>query len=89
VGTHKAQVRAVRLSGMTATTPAATVVAEATAPTFTTNPYLALRAVMLNTTAVPPTLWWEVTDIAALKRVRLMPRWPRPAVGGHGGWAPM
>jgi hypothetical protein len=71
VGTHKVAVRAVHQSGKTATTPTATVVAETTAPTFTTKPNLALRTGTVNTTAVPLTLKWKATDTAALKEVRL------------------
>ncbi|MEU9983533.1 N-acetylmuramoyl-L-alanine amidase [Streptomyces sp. NPDC050856] len=70
-GTHKVAVRAVHQSGKTATTTAATVIAETTAPTFTTKPALALRTGTVNTTAVPLTLSWKATDSAALKEVRL------------------
>ncbi|MFE2639322.1 peptidoglycan recognition protein [Streptomyces scopuliridis] len=70
-GTHKVSVRAVHQSGKTATSAAATVVAETTAPTFTTKPALALRAGVVNTTAVPLTLSWKAADSAALKEVRL------------------
>ncbi|MEU6617788.1 N-acetylmuramoyl-L-alanine amidase [Streptomyces parvus] len=71
VGSHKIAVRAVHQSGRTATTPAATVVAETTAPSFTTKPNLALRTGTVNTAAVPLTLKWKATDSAALKEVRL------------------
>lgn len=71
VGTHKITVRAVHQSGKTATTAAATVVAETTAPTFTTKPNLALRTGTVNTTAVPLTVSWKATDSTALKEVRL------------------
>lgn len=70
-GTHKVAVRAVHQSGRTATTTAATVIADTTAPTFTTKPALALRTGTVNTTAVPLTLSWKATDSAALKDVRL------------------
>jgi uncharacterized protein with LGFP repeats len=70
-GTHTIAVRAVHQSGKTATTPAATVIAETTAPTFTTKPALSLRTGTVNTTAVPLTLAWKATDSAALKHVRL------------------
>ncbi|MCK8434460.1 N-acetylmuramoyl-L-alanine amidase [Streptomyces sp. D2-8] len=70
-GTHTIAVRAVHQSGKTATTPAATVIAETTAPTFTTKPVLSLRTGTVNTTAVPLTLAWKATDSAALKHVRL------------------
>ncbi|WP_208647982.1 peptidoglycan recognition protein family protein [Streptomyces tirandamycinicus] len=71
VGTRKVSVRAVHQSGKTATSAAATVIAETTAPTFTTKPSLALRTGTVNTTAVPLTLSWKATDSAALKEVRL------------------
>ncbi|MFV0134415.1 N-acetylmuramoyl-L-alanine amidase [Streptomyces sp. HMX87] len=71
VGSHKVAVGAVHQSGRTSTTPAATVVAETTAPSFTTKPNLALRTGTVNTTAVPLTLKWKATDSAALKEVRL------------------
>ncbi|MCL7380921.1 peptidoglycan recognition protein [Streptomyces sp. 35G-GA-8] len=70
-GSHKVAVRAVHQSGKTATSASATVVAETTAPAFTTKPALALRAGLVNTTAVPLTLSWKATDSAALKEVRL------------------
>ncbi|GAA4012534.1 N-acetylmuramoyl-L-alanine amidase [Streptomyces plumbiresistens] len=71
VGTHKVQVRATHQSGRTALSSAATVVAETTAPSFTTKPSLALRTGTVNTTAVPLRLTWKATDSAALKQVRL------------------
>ncbi|MFD8967935.1 peptidoglycan recognition protein [Streptomyces sp. NPDC059568] len=71
VGSHKIAVRAVHQSGRTSTTATATVVAETTAPTFTTKPALALKTGTVNTTAVPVTLSWKATDTAALKDVRL------------------
>ncbi|MET8399535.1 N-acetylmuramoyl-L-alanine amidase [Streptomyces sp900116325] len=70
-GTHKIQVRATHQSGKTATSAAATVIADQTAPTFTTKPNLALRTGTVNTTAVPLTLKWKATDAASLKEVRL------------------
>ncbi|MFD7700436.1 N-acetylmuramoyl-L-alanine amidase [Streptomyces caelestis] len=70
-GTHKVAVRAVHQSGRTTTTAAATVVAETTAPTFTTKPNLALRTGTVNTAAVPLTLKWKAADGVALKEVRL------------------
>ncbi|MET8327677.1 N-acetylmuramoyl-L-alanine amidase [Streptomyces sp. NPDC005181] len=71
VGTHKIQVRATHQSGKTATSAAATVIADQTAPTFTTKPNLALRTGTVNTTVVPLTLKWKATDAASLKEVRL------------------
>ncbi|MGW6458352.1 N-acetylmuramoyl-L-alanine amidase [Streptomyces sp. NPDC055078] len=70
-GTRKVQVRAVHQSGRTAITAATTVVADTTAPTFTTKPALALRTGTVNTTAVPLTLSWKAADASALKEVRL------------------
>ncbi|MFF1838329.1 N-acetylmuramoyl-L-alanine amidase [Streptomyces sp. NPDC058231] len=70
-GTHKIQVRATHQSGKTVTSAAATVIADQTAPTFTTKPNLALRTGTVNTTAVPLTLKWKATDAASLKEVRL------------------
>ncbi|MGW1463662.1 N-acetylmuramoyl-L-alanine amidase [Streptomyces sp. NPDC002308] len=72
VGTHKVQVRATHQSGkVSAPSAAATVVAEKTAPSFTTKPSLALSAGTVNTTAVPLTLKWKAADGIALKEVRL------------------
>ncbi|CAM5584778.1 peptidoglycan recognition protein family protein [Streptomyces aurantiogriseus] len=72
VGTHKVAVRAVHQSGRTATSTAATVVAETTAPTFTTAPQPTLRTGTVNTTAVPVRLAWKATDNAALQYVKLL-----------------
>lgn len=47
------------------------MVAEQTAPAFSTKPNLALRTGTVNTTAVPLTLKWKATDAASLKEVRL------------------
>ncbi|MFB6778917.1 N-acetylmuramoyl-L-alanine amidase [Streptomyces sp. NPDC056352] len=71
VGTHTVQVRATHQSGKTTLSAAATVVADQTAPSFTTKPNLALRTGTVNTTAVPLTLKWKATDAASLKEVRL------------------
>ncbi|MGW2277600.1 N-acetylmuramoyl-L-alanine amidase [Streptomyces sp. NPDC001770] len=72
VGTHKVQVRATHQSGKVAPlSAAATVVAEKTAPSFTTKPSLALSAGTVSTTAVPLTLKWKAADGIALKEVRL------------------
>jgi uncharacterized protein with LGFP repeats len=71
-GTHKIAVQAVHQSGKTTTTPAATVVAETTAPTFATAPGLSLRTGTVNTTAVPVRLAWKATDNAALRSVKLL-----------------
>jgi hypothetical protein len=60
-GTHEVQVRAVHQSGRTVTSTARTVVADTTAPAFTTKPNLALRTGTVTTTAVPLTLGWKVT----------------------------
>ncbi|MFG3268550.1 peptidoglycan recognition protein family protein [Streptomyces bobili] len=69
-GSHQVQVRATHQSGRTTTSTAATVVAETTAPTFTTKPSLALRTGTVNTTAVPMKLSWKATDNTILKEVR-------------------
>lgn len=71
LGTHTVAVRATHISGKQAASPAATVIAETTAPTFTTKPALALRTGTVNTTAVPVTLGWKAADSNALKEVRL------------------
>ncbi|MBQ1098060.1 peptidoglycan recognition protein [Streptomyces sp. b94] len=71
IGTHTVAVRVTHISGKTSTSSAATVIAEATAPSFTTKPALALRTGTVNTTAVPTTLSWKAADSAALKEVRL------------------
>ncbi|MDH6607760.1 hypothetical protein M2164_003395 [Streptomyces sp. SAI-208] len=72
-GTHKVAVRAVHQSGKTApATTALTVVADTTAPTFSTTPKITLRTGTVNTTAVPVTLGWKAADNAALKQVSLL-----------------
>ncbi|TGN74478.1 N-acetylmuramoyl-L-alanine amidase [Streptomyces bauhiniae] len=70
-GTHKVQVKAVHQSGRTATSATRTVVADTTAPTFTTKPNLSLRTGTVNTTAVPLTLGWKAADNVSLKETRL------------------
>ncbi|MFE6624921.1 peptidoglycan recognition protein [Streptomyces sp. NPDC057740] len=72
LGSHTVAVRAVHQSGRTTTTAALNVVAETTAPTFTTAPKLSLRTGTVNTTAVPVTLGWKATDNAALSSVKLL-----------------
>ncbi|WP_405597696.1 MULTISPECIES: N-acetylmuramoyl-L-alanine amidase [unclassified Streptomyces] len=72
LGTHTVAVRAVHQSGKTTTTPALNVVAETTAPTFTTAPKLSLRTGTVNTSAVPVTLGWKATDNTVLKSVSLL-----------------
>lgn len=72
LGSHTVAVRAVHQSGKTVTTAAVKVVAETTAPTFTTAPKLSLRTGTVNTTAVPVTLGWQATDNAALSSVKLL-----------------
>lgn len=71
LGTHKVQVRATHQSGKVTTSAAVTVVADRTAPVFSTKPNLALRTGTVNTAAVPLTLKWKATDTASLKEVRL------------------
>ncbi|MEW2130510.1 N-acetylmuramoyl-L-alanine amidase [Streptomyces sp. NPDC005435] len=70
-GTHKVQVKAVHQSGRTVTSAARTVVADTTAPTFTTKPNLSLRTGTVSTTAVPLTLGWKAADNVSLKETRL------------------
>ncbi|WP_420709152.1 hypothetical protein [Streptomyces sp. AS58] len=55
-GSHTVAVRAVQQSGTTATTATLTVVADTTAPAFTTTPKLSLGTGTVNSTAVPVTL---------------------------------
>ncbi|MGC0330663.1 hypothetical protein RKD23_003653 [Streptomyces sp. SAI-170] len=71
-GSHTVAVRAVHVSGKPAETTPLTVVADATAPTFTTTPKLALRTGTVNTTAVPVTLSWKATDDKALRYTKLL-----------------
>ncbi|MFI9826235.1 N-acetylmuramoyl-L-alanine amidase [Streptomyces sp. NPDC051913] len=80
VGTHKVAVRAVHQSGRSTTSATATVVAETTAPTFSSKPAPALRTGTVSATAVPLTLKWKATDSAALKEVRLT----APATATYG-----
>ncbi|MCT9003466.1 peptidoglycan recognition protein family protein [Streptomyces rhizosphaerihabitans] len=72
LGSHTVAVRAVHQSGRTATTAALTVVAETTAPTFTTNPKVSLGSGTVSTSAVPVALGWKATDDKALREVRLL-----------------
>lgn len=72
LGSHTVAVRAVHQSGKTATSAALSVMAETTAPTFTTTPRLSLRSGTVNTTAVPVTLGWKATDDKALRYVKLL-----------------
>ncbi|MGW1812261.1 N-acetylmuramoyl-L-alanine amidase [Streptomyces sp. NPDC002125] len=71
VGTHKVQVRATHQSGKTSVSAAATVVADRTAPAFSTKPNLSLRTGTVSTTAVPLTLKWKASDAVQLRDVRL------------------
>lgn len=71
VGRHTVQVRATHLSGKTSLSAAATVVADRTAPVFSTKPGLSLRTGTVNTAAVPLTLKWKATDAVQLRDVRL------------------
>ncbi|MFF4542233.1 N-acetylmuramoyl-L-alanine amidase [Streptomyces aureus] len=70
-GNHTLAVRVTHISGKTTVTPNITVVAETTAPTFSTKPSLSLRTGTVDTTAVPVTLSWKGADNSALKEVRL------------------
>ncbi|MEU6319747.1 peptidoglycan recognition protein [Streptomyces sp. NPDC047009] len=80
LGSHTVAVRAVHQSGKTATSSALSVVAETTAPTFTTAPKLSLRSGTVNTTGVPVTLGWKATDDKALRYVKLL----APTTGTFG-----
>ncbi|MFD9288828.1 N-acetylmuramoyl-L-alanine amidase [Streptomyces sp. NPDC060030] len=71
VGSHTVQVRATHLSGKTSVSAAATVVADRTAPVFSTKPALSLRGGTVNTAAVPLTLKWKASDAVLLADVRL------------------
>ncbi|MER6530612.1 peptidoglycan recognition protein [Streptomyces sp. NPDC001508] len=71
VGSHTVAVRAVHQSGRTATA-SVKVVADTTAPTFTSSPKLSLRTGTVNTTAVPVTLGWKAADETALRQVKLL-----------------
>ena len=72
-GTHKVAVRAVHQSGKTTpATTALTVVADTTAPVFSTTPKITLRTGTVETAAVPVTLGWKATDAQALKQVSLL-----------------
>ncbi|MFF0073892.1 N-acetylmuramoyl-L-alanine amidase [Streptomyces sp. NPDC005494] len=71
VGSHKVQVRATHQSGKTSVSAAATVVADRTAPVFSTKPNLSLRTGTVSTTAVPLTLKWKASDAVQLRDVRL------------------
>ena len=70
-GSRKLQVRAVHVSGNSATTAAATVVSDTTAPTYPTAPWLSLRSGTVSTTAVPVTLNWKAADDVKLASVAL------------------
>ncbi|WP_437075206.1 peptidoglycan recognition protein family protein [Streptomyces sp. enrichment culture] len=70
-GSHTVAVRAVHVSGKPVETTPQTVVADTTAPTFTTTPKLSLRTGTVNTAAVPVTLNWKATDDKALRQVQL------------------
>ncbi|WP_176731674.1 peptidoglycan recognition protein family protein [Micromonospora rhizosphaerae] len=70
-GTHTVQVRGVHTLGRTATTPAQTVVADTTAPTFSQVPTLSLRTGGVSSTVVPVTLGWRSADNVAVRSVAL------------------
>jgi uncharacterized protein with LGFP repeats len=80
LGSHTVAVRAVHQSGRTATSAAVNVVAETTAPTFTTTPKLSLRTGTVSTGSVPVTLGWKATDDKALFNVKLL----APTTGTFG-----
>lgn len=79
-GSHTVAVRAVHQSGRTTTTAALNVVADTTAPAFTTAPNLSLRTGTVSTTAVPVTLGWKATDDKALRSAQLL----TPAAATYG-----
>jgi hypothetical protein len=61
-GRHTLQIRATHISGRTTTSPAATVIADTTKPTYPTAPSAALRTGTVNTAAIPLTVTWKATD---------------------------
>jgi hypothetical protein len=69
-GRHSMAVRAVHVSGRSATSTAVTVVADTTAPTFTTKPYAGLRGGTVSTSSAPVTLAWKAADNTVLKQVQ-------------------
>ncbi|MFE9908540.1 N-acetylmuramoyl-L-alanine amidase [Streptomyces clavifer] len=79
-GSHKVQVRATHQSGRTSASATATVVADRTAPVFTTKPALSLRTGTVNTAAVPIALKWKASDAVLLRDVRLT----APVAGTYG-----
>ncbi|MGV9313023.1 peptidoglycan recognition protein family protein [Streptomyces sp. NPDC003691] len=70
-GTHQVLVRATHNSRKTVNSAARTVVAETTAPVFSTRPTVSLRPGTVAATAVPVTLGWKAGDARALRDVRL------------------
>ncbi|MFF4751689.1 N-acetylmuramoyl-L-alanine amidase [Streptomyces sp. NPDC002514] len=72
VGSHTVAVRAVHQSGKTATSASVKIVGDTTAPTFSTNPNIALRTGTVSTTSVPVTLGWKAADTTALRQVNLL-----------------
>ncbi|RZU74200.1 N-acetylmuramoyl-L-alanine amidase [Micromonospora kangleipakensis] len=70
-GTHTVQVRGVHRLGRTAATPAQTIVADTTAPTFPQGPTLSLRTGGVSSTVVPVTLNWRSADNVAVRSVAL------------------
>ncbi|WP_338703745.1 peptidoglycan recognition protein [Streptomyces sp. Q6] len=72
LGSHTVAVRAVHQSGKAVTTAALNVVAETTAPTFSTSPRISLRTGTVSTTSVPVALGWKAADDKALREVKLL-----------------
>ena len=68
-GTRKLQVRAVHVSGNSATSSAVSVVSDTTAPTYPTPPWLSLRSGTVSATAVPVQLNWTAADGVKLASV--------------------
>jgi hypothetical protein len=68
-GTRTLQVRAVHISGTSATTSAVTVVSDPIPPTFPISPWLSLRKGTVSSTAVPVTLNFKAADAVKLASV--------------------
>ncbi|SEG59273.1 Chitinase A, N-terminal domain [Thermomonospora echinospora] len=69
-GSHRLQVRAVNLNGTTVSSPVYPVVADTTAPVFTTPPRLTVRTGTAGAGSVPVRLGWKATDNTALQSVK-------------------
>ena len=70
-GTHTLQLRATNLDGTTVTSPDYPVIADVTAPVFTTAPALSLRAGSVSAAGSSPvTLGWKVSDNRLLQSLK-------------------